>query len=138
MMSTVYLIHARMKVSVLQLGKAIVVNVVLILRVVTAQKVDTSGHMMCHVMFPLLGTAVTLTGDESYVSVIVNSQLLVVGDEGSLVVRTTDVNGIIFSATWSLYDFLIIDLFNGTLFLKASFSGGEGNDIAYNVLMFPL
>lgn len=76
----------------------------------------------------VIGTAATLTGDHSYIGIEVNSNLLVVGDEGSLVVRTIDGDGIIFTAVWSspsYSDFVSIEMVNRSLYLKTAVSGGK-------------
>ena len=71
------------------------------------------------------GSAVTLSGEQSYVSLVVNSQLLVLGDVGSIFLRTVDKNGVIIHVTKLSSDILTLELVNGTVYLRAMLSEGK-------------
>lgn len=72
-----------------------------------------------------IGMSVTLSGQDSYITLSVNSHLLVLGDQGLLTIRSIDNNGIIYSSQWTTPShYLTIELYNGTLYLRAAVSGG--------------
>lgn len=79
----------------------------------------------------IVDMAVTLTGEESYITLTVNTQLLLLGDKGSISLRTTDTNGILFSGIWYLPNgnptnrFVTVEVVNGMLSLKTILSDGK-------------
>ena len=79
----------------------------------------------------IVDMTVTLTGEESYITLTVNTQLLLIQDKGSISLRTTDTSGILFSGIWYLPNgsptnkFVTVEIVDGMLNLKTILSDGK-------------
>ena len=93
--------------------------------------VITFFSWITHFTIPFhIDNSMTIQGDNSYIEVTVNSQLVQLDDGGSLSFRTIDISAILVYGSWYLNDavtgdYITIEIINGTIQLRTAISGSK-------------